>query len=179
VDTAIPGSDEANADLRDKNEETLFSAYKISPDVFHRDANTRRGKARAALKSETGLTDEAIEGWGIILARDPNRLRRLEAKFSLTTFKQRELASTGYRTPDASESGTEGSDGDGMRGVRGGYCGGNRGRGRGRGGNVAGPADDKATQMARQRKDANKGSRANHNRRDQRARKVARAGFVQ
>lgn len=55
-----------------------------------------------------------------------------------------------------------------------------RGRGRARGGargaSVAGPSNDRATQAARQRKDANKSSVANHNRRDQRARKMARAG---
>ncbi|KAL8827011.1 MAG: hypothetical protein Q9170_007185 [Blastenia crenularia] len=39
---------------------------------------------------------------------------------------------------------------------------------------MAGPADEKGTQIARERKDANKGARANHNRRDQRARKMAR-----
>lgn len=55
--------------------------------------------------------------------------------------------------------------------------GGGRGRGGGgAGGDVAGPADDRGTQIARQRKDAQKGSRANHNRRDQRARKMARGG---
>jgi len=176
VDTAIPGSDEVDADLRDKNEEALFSAYKMSPAVFERDAATRRGKVRTALKSETGMSDEAIEGWAIMLARDPRRLRRLEAKFSMAAGAQRELASTAYRE-GAAESGTEGEEsGGGSRG-RGGFRGSGRGRGRGRGGDVAGPADDRATQVARQRKDASKGSRANHNRRDQRARKVARAGF--
>ncbi|MCJ1381874.1 hypothetical protein MMC17_004986 [Xylographa soralifera] len=178
VDSALPGSDEADADLRDKNEETLFSAYKMSPAVFDRDASTRRGKARIALRSETGWTDEAIEGWAIMLGRDSRRLRRLEAKFSMFAGGQRELASTAYRE-SGTESGTEGEDTGGERGGRGGFGGRGwgRGRGRGRGADVAGPVDDRATQVARQRKDASKGSRANHNRRDQRARKVARAGF--
>ncbi|KAI4244917.1 MAG: hypothetical protein L6R40_002823 [Gallowayella cf. fulva] len=64
VDTAMPGSDEIDADLRDKNEEALFRAYKMSPEAFERDAATRRGNARMALRSETGMTDEAIEGEG-------------------------------------------------------------------------------------------------------------------
>ena len=178
VDSAMPGSDKVDADLRDKNEETLFNAYKLSPGVMERDSNTRRSKARLALKSETGMTDEAIEGWAIMIGRDPRRLRRLEAKFSMFEGVQRELASTAYRE-GAAESGTEDSDGAG-RG-RGRFTG--RGRGRGRGGrggsgDVAGSAGDQATQAARQRKDAHKGSRANHNRRDQRARKVARGGFA-
>lgn len=176
VDTALPGSDEVDADLRDNNEESLFGAYRMSPGVFERDSNTRRGKARAALKSETGMTDEAIEGWAIMIGRDPRRLRRLEAKFSTFSGAQRELAPTAYRESPAG-SGAEDSDGGGRggRGGRGGYRG--RGRGRGGGGNGMGdgPVDEK---LARQRKDANKGSRANHNRRDQRARKMARGGFA-
>ncbi|MCJ1483922.1 hypothetical protein MMC06_004090 [Schaereria dolodes] len=174
VDSAIPGSDEIDADLGDKNEEALFTAYRMSPGAFERDANTRKGKPRTALKSETGMTDEVIEGWAIMIGRDPRRLRRLEAKFSTYSGGQTELAPTAYRE-GLVESGTEDSDGG-----RGGFRG--RGRGRGwlrgcRGGIVAGPADNKLTQVARQRKDAQKGSRANHNRRDQRARKMARGGF--
>ena len=172
VDAAVPGTDEADSDLKDENDEALFRAYKTNPEAFGRDAQTRRGKARLALKSETRMTDEAIEGWAIMVARDPRRLRRLEAKFEVG---QRELERTSYREGLA-ESGTEESDrGEGGRGRgRGGF----RGRGRGRGvGSVTGPADDRGTQVARQRKDANKGARANHNRRDQRAKKMSRAGF--
>jgi activating signal cointegrator complex subunit 2 len=178
VDNATTGPDEADADLRDKNEEALFRAYTMTPELFGRDSETRRGKARTALKSETGMTDEAIEGWGIMIGRDPRRLRRLEAKFSTFAGQQRELAPTSWRDSPAGsgdENGEASGDGQGQRG-------GSRGRGSGRGGrggggNVAGPVDDKGTQVARQRKDANKASRANHNRKDQRGKKMARAGF--
>ncbi len=179
VDSAVTGIDNVDADLRDRNEEVLFSAWNISPEAFNRDANTRRGKARAALKSETAMTDEAIEGWALMVGRDPRRLRRLEAKFATFSGAQRELAPTAYRECPGG-SATEDSDGTGRvdRGGRGGR-GGFRGRGSARGrGVVAGPADDISTQVARQRKDAQKGSRANHNRRDQRARKMARGGFA-
>lgn len=181
VDAAMTGSDEVDADMRDKNEEALFRAWKMSPEAFERDAATKRGKARLALKSETGMTDEAIEGWGIMVGRDPRRVRRLEARFEVFGGQQRVLGKSRYREgegTDESDRG-EGSDGRG----RGGFPGRGRGRGRGKGGgggvggNVAGPADEKGTQIARQRKDASKGSRANHNRRDQRGKKVARAGF--
>ncbi|KAL8631997.1 hypothetical protein Q9189_002261 [Teloschistes chrysophthalmus] len=180
VDAAIPGSDEMDADLRDKNEEALFRAWKMSPDAFERDAGTRRGKARMALRSETGMTDEAIEGWGIMLGRNPRRLRRLEARFEVFGGQQRELGKTSYR--EGGGSGTEESDrGERSNGGRARVAGGFRGRergGRGGGaGDVAGPADEKGTQVARPRKDANKGGRANHNRRNQRAKKMARAGF--
>ncbi|KAL9598953.1 MAG: hypothetical protein Q9179_003732, partial [Wetmoreana sp. 5 TL-2023] len=38
VDAALPGSDEVDADLRDKNEEALSRAWNLSPEVFERDA---------------------------------------------------------------------------------------------------------------------------------------------
>lgn len=182
VDSATPGNnpEEANADVRDAHDEALFRAYKMSPDVFSREAATRRGKARAALREETGMTDEAIEGLGLMLSRDPRQMRRLEAKFSNFTGAQKELAPTAWRASPVG-SGTEDSDIDGNGRGRGGFRGGRGGRGgpgRGRGrGNVAGPTGEKDTEVARQRKEANKGSRANHNRRDQRARKMARGGF--
>ncbi|KAI9723615.1 MAG: hypothetical protein M1812_000915 [Candelaria pacifica] len=175
VDSARPGTDEIDADLGDKNEEALFTAYRLDPKVFERDSTTRRGKAREALKSETGMTDEAIEGWAVMLGRDPRRARRLEAKFATFVGGQTALASTRYReSPATSEA--EDEDNAGNRGGRGGFRGRARGRG-GRGGSVAGPAGEKGTQTSRRGKEANKGSRANHNRRDQRARKMARGGF--
>ncbi|KAF1970422.1 hypothetical protein BU23DRAFT_556874 [Bimuria novae-zelandiae CBS 107.79] len=185
VDLAAPGPEEADADLKDKNEEALFRAYNSTPDLFARDAETRRGKTRTALKSETGMTDEAIEGWGLMIGRDPKRLRRLEAKFSAFSGQQTQLTSTSWRSipAGADAEGTEtDEEGHGHRGGRGGGRGRGRGRGRGGGGgrgggNVAGPSDEKGTQVSRQRKEANKGSRANHNRRDQRARKMARGGL--
>lgn len=175
-----------DSNLQDKNEEALFKAYTTAPGVFGRDAATRRGNPRTALKSETGMTDEAIEGWGIMIGRDPKRLRRMEAKFTTFAGQQTELAQTSWRASPIGSEGEETGNGDGQRGGRGGSAGRGRGRGPGRGrggagrgrGNPAGPADDKTTQVARQRKDQNKGSRANHNRRDQRARKMARGGLA-
>ena len=179
VDTT--NDDDAAAERREEvHEEALFNAYKMSPEVFGRDSETRRGKYRAALKSETGMTDEAIEGWGIMNSRDPRRLRRLERRHEMGggAASQTQLGRSSW-TADSGAEGTEDSDVGGS--ARGGRDGGGRARGRGRGGggaSVAGPSDDKGTQAARQRKDANKGSRANHNRRDQRARKMARGGLM-
>ena len=189
VDSAQPGTSDDIMDAeglkQDQHEETLFQAWKTSPELFGRDQTTRRSQARLALRSEIGMTDEAIEGWAIMLQRDPRNLKRLESKFSAVRLgPQRALGRSAWtNTPAGSGTATEeegDTDGD-IRAHpinwRGGASGG-RGRGRGgRGGNVAGPADDRGTQVARQRKDANKGSRANHNRRNQRARKVARGGF--
>ncbi|UPX19214.1 uncharacterized protein EKO05_0009483 [Ascochyta rabiei] len=184
VDTAAPDGD-ANSDLSNKNEEALFRAFSMSPDVFSRDSETKRGKARAALKSETGMTDEAIEGWGIMMGRDPKRLRRLEAKFSTFQGQQKQLQSTAWKNSPAgsadegSSDGGRGSFGGRGRGQDRGRGGRGRGRGGGRGGgNVAGPSDDKSTQISRQRKEANKSSSANHNRKAQRDKKMARGGFT-
>lgn len=174
VDTTA--GDNADDLKQDVHEEALFNAYSMTPDIFNRDAETRRSKSRAELKRETRMTDEAIEGWGIMVGRDPRRLDRLKRKFEMGNRpQQRALEGTAWR----GDSGTEDSDAGGVRGGRGGGRARGRGSGggRGRGGEVAGPSEDRGTQVARQRKDANKGSRANHNRRDQRAKKMARGGF--
>ena len=175
VDSAAAGaSDEINASFNDQQEESLFNAYKTSLGVFARDSATKRGQARAALRSATGMTDEAIEGWGLMLGRDSRLLRRLEAKYTLFAGGQRELKSTAWRTGESADEGDE------VGGSARGRAGGNRGRvrgGAGRGqGDVSGAGPERDTQISRQRKEANKGSRANHNRRDQRARKMARGG---
>ncbi|KAF6830326.1 CUE domain-containing protein [Colletotrichum plurivorum] len=170
--------DAANDEVdRDSSEETLFKAFQADPGVFDRQAETRRGQARGKLREETGMTDEAIEGWAVMLVRNPAQKRRLEAKYNgaaAFTGAQNELVSTSWRAGEDSEA----DGGSSSRGGRGrGRGGGGRGRGRGGRGNVAGPTGDKDTEAARRRKEASKGSRANHNRRDQRARKMARGGL--
>ncbi|KAF4345289.1 activating signal cointegrator 1 complex subunit 2 [Fusarium beomiforme] len=176
--TVDASNQEADA-ASDGNEEALFRAYQMDSKLFDRDAATRRGSQRAKLRSETGMTDEAIEGWALILVRNPQQKRRLEAKYAFSG-QQVQLERTSWRA-SPSGSGEEGSDPDGgsSRGGRGGRGGGRgRGRGRGRGGNVAGPTGEKETETARKNKEANKGSRANHNRRDARVKKMARGGFA-
>ncbi|PQE20666.1 CUE domain-containing protein [Rutstroemia sp. NJR-2017a BBW] len=188
VDSTNPEdpSPENTADAQNPNEETLFRTYKSSPNLFGRDAATRRSKERETLRQQTGMTDEGLEGWALMLSRDSRQMRRLEAKFSTFRGEQVGLESTAWRaSPAASGDESEdvaGGSGGMNRGRGGGYRGrgrggrGGRGGGRG-GGNVAGTSGEKETDVARQRKEANKGSRANHNRRDQRARKMARGGF--
>lgn len=166
---------EGTADATDANEEVLWRAYQSNAPVFDRDQATRRGPSRSKLKQETGMTDEALEGWAVMLSRNANQKRRLELKYSAAntfTGQQAEITSTAWRPG----SDTEGEGGSSFRGGRG-RGRGRGGPGRGRGGNVAGPTGDASTEQARQRKEANKGSRANHNRRDQRAKKMARGGF--
>ncbi|KAK8146059.1 hypothetical protein G3M48_003655 [Beauveria asiatica] len=183
VGGTVDASTNQEADgANDANEEALFRAFQADPRVFDRDAATRRSAARSKLREDTGMTDEAVEGWALMLTRNAGQIRRLEAKYAFSG-QQRELGRTAWR-----DSGAEDSDagaaaaGRGGRG-RGGGGGGGRGRGgrgggRGRGGgDVAGPTGDKATENARKGKEANKGSRANHNRKAGHAKKMARGGF--
>jgi activating signal cointegrator complex subunit 2 len=184
IDTAHPDGEPGIAAkiTREENNMALFTAYKSSPESFGRTHDIRRGQARAALKKETGMTDEAIEGWAIMLQRDPKRVRKLEAQSGAFDGQQVGLASTAYR---GETTDTEGSDGGGagagpVNAPRGGFRGRGRGRGGGRGGgggNVAGDKGDPGTANAQRRKEASKSSRANHNRRNQRAKKMARGGF--
>ncbi|KAI5467083.1 hypothetical protein BGZ63DRAFT_344721 [Mariannaea sp. PMI_226] len=171
--TVDAANNEADA-RNDESEEILFKAYQADAKVFDRDAATRRGASRLKLRGETGMTDEAIEGWAIMLARNPQQKRKLEAKYE--TQPMNTPLNTTSTGPEEQEDEADGSSSRGGRG--GGSSGRGRGRGRGRGGNVAGPTGDQATESARKRKEANKGKWANHNRRDARAKKMARGGVA-
>ncbi|KAL5003731.1 hypothetical protein BDV10DRAFT_198805 [Aspergillus recurvatus] len=200
VDATDDGTaEDRKASSTDELDLTLLRAYKSTPSLFARDSATRRSQPRDALKRESGLTDEAIEGWAVMLNRDPKRLARLESKLALSaggTFtrggggglSQPEIPLTSYRRPKGdtdSESGTEGeasaSHGHGRDGSargrgRGRGRGGPRGRGRGGGGGGGGPSGAQNSDVSRLKKEENKASRANHNRRQQRAKKIVRAG---
>ncbi|KAF2758202.1 hypothetical protein EJ05DRAFT_476463 [Pseudovirgaria hyperparasitica] len=179
--TVEPGAEEADSG----NEEVLFKAYTSTPQVFSRDALTRRSKERDGLRISTNMTDESIEGWAVMLARDPRKIKKLEAKYTSFTGQQRDLTPQSWTKTEE----TDDSDGrhasDRTRGGRGGFRGG-RGRGRGgrggpQGGSEASTRSDGqrgGAQQNRARKEANKSSRANHSRREQRAKKMARGGFA-
>jgi activating signal cointegrator complex subunit 2 len=209
IDGPTGADGEADADQRNRRavdiDATLFRTYKSNPGLFARDSATRRSQPRQSLKRETEMTDEAIEGWAVMLARDSKRLAKLEGQLAMDAggpgggaLNQPELRSTSYRRPQPREDGDEGSDegessghpgsrggrGGGGRGAGGGRGGGRgRGRGRGGGGGGAGPQSASGGQgqadsaASRQRKEENKGSRANHNRRQQHAKKMARGGL--
>ncbi|GKZ21650.1 hypothetical protein AbraIFM66951_002309 [Aspergillus brasiliensis] len=184
IDTTTDDA-KAAAEQQQEAELSLYRTYKSNPALFARDSATRRSQPRASLKRETGMTDEAIEGWAVMLSRDPKRMARLEDKVAFGAggdgggLNQPELPATSYRRPGAgAEEDDESSEAGGSsssRGRGGGRGRGRGGRGRGRGGG-AGQQGDSNPGVARQRKEENKASRANHNRRQQRAKKVARAG---
>ncbi|GAA5977811.1 hypothetical protein JCM11641_006080 [Rhodosporidiobolus odoratus] len=85
---------------------TLESAYLRSPNLFNRDSATRRGKERKLLREKTRLGDEQIEGWKVMLERDPKKLQKLQDK-------HQDLAATANHparatpTPSASASASQ------------------------------------------------------------------------
>ncbi|KAI0763488.1 hypothetical protein BD413DRAFT_495216 [Trametes elegans] len=149
-----------------RDPETILElAYIHDPKLFDRDGQTRRSKARADLKSQTKMSDEQIEGWRIMLERDPKKKERMLSKHEFTGNKPLEAA------PESGPSSSRGR-GQGSRGGRG------RGRGRGGGGRgrVGGGGGDGGEGRDRAWKDKNKASRANHNRKRGHDKKMARAG---
>ncbi|KAJ5885220.1 hypothetical protein N7495_009730 [Penicillium taxi] len=186
------GADDADSQAKNPATENidivLFRAYKSNPAIFSRDSVTRRSQPRAQLKRETHMTDEAIEGWAVMLSRDPKRATRLEDKLAVDAggagggaLNQPSLTATSYRKPrpeDEDESEDGDSSSSAARGGRGGARGG-RGRGvRGGGGRGGRPpqSGEQGQQNAHKKKEEHKASRANHNRRQQRAKKIARGG---
>ncbi|KAJ7037885.1 hypothetical protein C8F04DRAFT_1090551 [Mycena alexandri] len=165
--------EESGGEDGDEEEEALTPdticelAYIRDPKLFDRDAQTRRGKARADLKAQTGWDDEQLEGWRIMLERDPKKDKILQ---------KHEFAGNQNQIMPEAQGGSS-SRGDSHRGGgrgRGGR-GSGRGNGRGRGGGGGAGGDD-ATARERAWKDKSKASRANHNRKRGHDKKMARAG---
>ncbi|KAK0192803.1 hypothetical protein F5146DRAFT_1102590 [Armillaria mellea] len=151
------------APLKQRPETVLELAYIQDPKQLDRDANTRRSKGRADLKAQTGWSDEQIEGWRIMLERNPKKDKILQ---------KHEFAGNQHTAvPVQSNRGGSPSRGAGR----------GRGRGRGRGGgsgNGSGNGGGGGEQQSRDRawKDKNKASRGNHNRKRGHDKKMARGG---
>lgn len=79
-----PTSGLSDAEKRlEAQEELLWNYYNKSPKLFSRSA--RFTKSRLAMKQHTGWTDEQIEGWAIVLQRDPKRLNLYSFKYGLAS----------------------------------------------------------------------------------------------
>ncbi|KAG6891557.1 hypothetical protein C0992_004415 [Termitomyces sp. T32_za158] len=166
-------ADDDNADDAERpstalgTETILELAYIKDPKLFDRDGQTRRSKARADLKAQTKWTDEQIEGWRIMLERNPRKDKILQ---------KHEFAGNRNQAPGSvitsSSAGPSGGGRDGGAGSGRGRGGADRRGGRG-GRSVRGGADS-----ARERawKDKNKATHANHNRKKGHDKKMARAG---
>ncbi|KAI5122117.1 hypothetical protein M0805_002239 [Coniferiporia weirii] len=164
-------SDEAEPEEAQTPETICELAYIKDPKIFDRDANTRRSKARADLKAQTGWGDEQIEGWRVMLERNPKKDKILQ-KHEFSGNRR----GAGSPAPDPSSGHQDGGGSRGGRGRgrgRGGRGGGGRGGGGGgSGGGGGGDARERAW------KDKNKARQANHNRKRGHDRKMARGGAV-
>lgn len=150
-------------------ETILELAYIRDPKLFDRDAGTRRSKAREELRVQTGWGDEQIEGWRVMLERNPRKDKILEKH----EFAGNRNQIWSEATPGASGSGTgRGRDRGGPNRGRGRGRGGRGGRGGGGGG---GGGDVANTAQERAWKDKNKASRGNHNRKRGHDKKMTRA----
>ncbi|KAI0641559.1 hypothetical protein C8Q79DRAFT_1098523 [Trametes meyenii] len=148
-----------------RSPETILElAYIREPKLFDRDGQTRRSKARADLKAQSGMDDEQIEGWRIMLERDPKKKERILAKHEFT-------GNTPLAPPiDGGQPGPRSRGGGQGQGHRG------RGRGRGRGGRGRGGSGGGGDARERAWKDKNKASRANHDRKRGHDKKMAKMG---
>lgn len=191
--TDLEGEEEKRSRLGSKAQESrkaeppidhdmiLYRLWKSNPSQFSRDSATRRSQSRNVLKTETGMTDEAIEGWAIMLQRDAKKQSRLESRLLLgaetddagnVSLGQPELSSTAYRRPAAQSDIDTDQELDGDSGPSTG-TGSTRGRGRGHGGRGS-----IATGTLKRGRGGNRGRGANHRRREQHAKKMARAGAL-
>ncbi|KAH9962902.1 hypothetical protein BC827DRAFT_1375644 [Russula dissimulans] len=77
-ESSVDDEDEDGRDEeREMSPQTIVElAYIANPKVFERDAATRRSKERATLRTQTGWVDEQIEGFKIMLDRDPKLKER-------------------------------------------------------------------------------------------------------
>ncbi|KAL6307810.1 hypothetical protein BKA93DRAFT_727147 [Sparassis latifolia] len=159
-------------------ETILELAYLRDPKLFDRDGQTRRSKSRADLKAQTGWSDEQIEGWKIMLERDPKKDKIL-AKHEFSGNRPGTPVS-GPSRPSSRGGGDRGGRGrgDGGRGRGGRGRGGTQDHGPGGGGGEgsSGRGGDRGSTRDRTWKDKNKASRGNHNRKRGHDKKMARGG---
>ena len=147
----------------------LEEMYLANKEVFGRISTVRRGKARTKLREQTGLADEQIEGWVVMLERNPKKAQILAKHDLINSFKGNHPPSTaadGVPAPAPVHHG----QGQGQRG------GGERDRGRdggqgGRGGRGGGEGPRGGRGGAKK----SDGGRAQHDRRQRGADKKAKA----
>ncbi|KAJ3572834.1 hypothetical protein NP233_g2826 [Leucocoprinus birnbaumii] len=169
-ETDESGSDEEEDEKEEEKltpETILELAWIRDAKLFDRDAVTRRSKGREQLRKETGWADEQIEGWKVMLDRNPKMQEKIKQKHEFSGNQP------SIPIPGPSRGGQGGAGGRG------------RGRGRGRGGRGGGPSRGGSTQgsssdpnTARERSFQNKhkASRGNHNRKRGHDKKMARSG---
>ncbi|KAG0659053.1 hypothetical protein C6P46_005349 [Rhodotorula mucilaginosa] len=156
----------------------LESTYLRHPAVFARDAATRRGKARKELKERTGLGDEQIEGWKVMLERDPKKLQKMQDKHvDLGARSNRPSAPTDDASASSSRAPRATQDGTAKPKAPGPNSGGGKGGGTKAGGSGQGPGQGQKTGTGSSGPKRSDGGRREHDRAKRgRDRKLARMG---
>lgn len=185
----------------------LEKAYLSTPSVFARDSATRRGKARRELRDRTGLGDEQVEGWKIMLERDvglllpfrsgrisyrscdgadlfgaccgtqPKRVQKLQDKHTDLGARSNKPQQGAAAPPGGTAGGGAGRGGRG--GARGGRGGARGGGATGGGGGGGGGGSGQGGAPPQQQQKRSDGGRKEHDRAKRgRDRKMARMGAV-
>ncbi|KAJ3972924.1 hypothetical protein EV361DRAFT_903013 [Lentinula raphanica] len=156
---------DSDHELRTDPETLVELAYIENPRIFDRDSATRSSEARRILEQRTGWKAEQIEGWRIMLDRDPKRKEKIMKKHEWAGNKH----STTIEHPEVSSSRGGRGRGRGRGGDRGRGDSVSHGRGRDRGG--GGPSS--AQERARKERNKNQVRKRGHDK------KVARSGVGQ
>ncbi|WRT65202.1 uncharacterized protein IL334_002145 [Kwoniella shivajii] len=112
----------------------LRTTYITNPKVFERDGNTRRSVERKRLREITAWDDGQIEGWRIMLERDPHKDDILAAHQERLTRNRTDSPARQNQGDNHNEGSSRGGRGGGGRGGQRGSGGGGRGGQRGGGG---------------------------------------------
>ncbi|ORX36173.1 hypothetical protein BD324DRAFT_528654 [Kockovaella imperatae] len=153
-DKVVPRKESSGKTYDVDQQSKLELAYLANPAVFDRDSNTRRSGARKKLKELTGMDDAQLEGWRVMLDRNPHK----EAILNRHTFSPTKdhLGSVETKARPDGPSYSNRGRGGGHRGGRGG------GRGDGHGGSEQGNSNG-GTRGSGGRGRTNKSSRGHSN----------------
>ncbi|CCG81832.1 putative CUE domain protein [Taphrina deformans PYCC 5710] len=125
--------DEATGPSVPSIDDLLFLSYESDPSVFEHSA--RKSQNRQDLRARTNLSDEQIEGWKVMLDREPARARKLAEK-NVFAGEQAEVKSSRWTREESEQAGRP----DGRGGAR----------GRGKRGNRAAPENAQVPRTADQ-----------------------------
>lgn len=78
VDEGTTSAAETRKPDMDPVQAALLAAYTASPAVFSRTSAVRNGADRKELMRQTSLSHEQIEGWAVMLERNPKKTRILQ-----------------------------------------------------------------------------------------------------
>ncbi|GAA5940035.1 uncharacterized protein JCM15063_001681 [Sporobolomyces koalae] len=115
----------------------LEDTWTSNPNVFGTSSEVRRSAARKRLKEATRLDDGQLEGWRIMLEKDPKKMDKLQQRVMDRGAKGNHVANEGTNGGGAGSGagrGRGGRGGNGGGGNRGGAGGRGRGGGKGDGG---------------------------------------------